>query len=55
MKFVIKVNGDVQLSKLIEAASLDKAVQQAKIILKDYNYTYTVFEVPSYITKMNFA
>ncbi len=54
-KFAIKVNGDVTLSKLVEAESLPKAVELAKQHLKDYNYSYSVFEVPSYIQKMSFA
>jgi hypothetical protein len=54
-KFAIKVNGDVTLSKLVEAESLDKAVDQARVHLKSHNYSYTVFEIPSYIQKMSFA
>ena len=51
-KYIIKVNGDVTLSKLVTAESLDKALEQAKDHLKDSTYSYSVFEVPSYIQNM---
>ena len=54
-KYAIKVDGKVTLSKPVEAESLPKAVELAKEHLKNYNYSYTVFEVPSYIQKMSFA
>ena len=38
---------------LVEATS--GAVELAKEHLKEHNYSYTVFEVPSYLQKMSFA
>jgi hypothetical protein len=53
-KYIIKVNGDVKRSKMVNAESLDKALEQAKIYLQGTNYTCSVFEIPSDIQSLNF-
>jgi hypothetical protein len=44
-KYLIKVSKDVTLSRFIYAISLDKAIDMAKLMMKQHECSYTIFEI----------